>query len=190
INTIVVEADGSLSASNTDAFGFIECLRDEKPDWRADAGPAVVMGAGGGSRAVVASLAERGAREIRVVNRTLERAHRLAADFGAPVRAIPWAQRHEALDGAGLMVNTTSQGMKGQPPLDLALDRLPRSALVCDIVYVPLETPLTTAARQRGNPVVNGLGMLIHQARAAFKAWFGVIPEATPELRKLVEATI
>ena len=190
INTVVVEADGSLSGSNTDAFGFLESLKEAKPDWRADAGPIAVMGAGGGARAVVASLAERGAREVRVANRTFARAQMFAADFGAPVRAIPWEQRHDALDRASLLVNTTSQGMAGQPPLDLSLDRLPGSALVCDIVYIPLETPLLTAARKRGNPVVNGVGMLIHQARAAFKAWFGVMPDATAELRKLVEATI
>jgi shikimate dehydrogenase len=190
INTIAVGEDGSLTASNTDAFGFIECLREAKPDWRADAGPAAVMGAGGGARAVVASLAERGAREIRVANRTFARAQKLATDFGTPVRAVPWEQRHDALDGISLLVNTTSQGMVGQAPLDLALDRLPPRALVSDIVYIPLETPLLAAARKRGNPAVNGLGMLIHQARPAFQAWFGVLPDATPELRRLLETTI
>jgi shikimate dehydrogenase len=190
VNTIVVDEGGALSGSNTDAFGFVESLKEAMPAWRADSGPAAVMGAGGGARAVVASLAERGAKEIRLANRTLVRAQALAADFGAPVRAIPWEQRHDALDGASLLVNTTSQGMTGQPSLDLLLDRLPSRALVCDIVYIPLETPLLAAARKRGNPVVNGLGMLIHQARPAFKAWFGVMPAATPELRRLAEATI
>jgi len=190
INTIVVEADGSFSGSNTDVFGFLASLTEAKPDWRADVGPAAVMGAGGGARAVVASLADRGAREIRVANRTFARAQKLATDFGAPVRAVPWEQRHDALDGVSLLVNTTSQGMVGQAPLDLALDRLPPRALVSDIVYIPLETPLLAAARKRGNPAVNGLGMLIHQARPAFQAWFGVLPDATPELRRLLEATI
>ena len=190
INTIVVAEDGSLFGFNTDVYGFIECVKEAKPDWRADAGPAAIMGAGGGARAVVASLAERGAKEIRVANRTFARAQQLATDFGAPVRAIPWEQRHEAIDGASLLVNTTNQGMVGEPPLDLSLDRLPKSALVCDIVYVPLETPLLRAARQRGNPAVNGLGMLLHQARPAFKAWFGVLPDVTPELRRLLEATV
>ena len=190
INTIAVGDDGTLSGFNTDVFGFIECLKEAKPDWRADAGPAAIIGAGGGARAVVAALAERGAKEMRLVNRTFARAEKLAADFGTPVRVIPWEQRHDALDGASLLVNTTSQGMVGQPPLDLALDRLPKSALVSDIVYIPLETPLLTGARRRGNPVVNGLGMLIHQARPAFEAWFGVLPDATPELRCLVEGTI
>ena len=190
INTIVVETDGSLSGSNTDAFGFVESLKEAKPDWRADAGPAAVMGAGGGARAVVASLAERGAKEIRVANRTLARAEAIARDFGAPVRAVPWERRHDALVGASLLVNTTSQGMAGQQPLDLSLDRLPRSALVADIVYIPLETPLLAAAARRNNPIVNGVGMLIHQARAAFETWFGIMPDATPELRALLAQTI
>jgi shikimate dehydrogenase len=190
INTIVVGEDGALAGSNTDAFGFTESLKEAKPDWRADAGPAAIMGAGGGARAVVASLAERGAKEIRVANRTFERAAALARDFGAPVRAIPWEQRHDALDGVALLVNTTSQGMAGQASLDLSLERLPRSALIADIVYIPLETPLLASARGRGNAVVNGMGMLLHQARAAFKAWFGVMPDATPELRRRLEATI
>ena len=190
INTIVVGEDGTLSGFNNDAYGFIECLREAKPDWRADSGPAAVMGAGGGARAVVASLAERGAKEIRLLNRTFARAQTLAAGFGAPVRALPWEQRHAAIEGASLLVNTTNQGMVGQPPLDLSLDRLPQSALVSDIVYVPLETPLLAAARRRGNPAVNGLGMLMHQARPAFKAWFGILPHVTPELRRLLEATI
>jgi shikimate dehydrogenase len=190
INTIVVGDDGMLSGSNTDAFGFIESLKEARPDWRADAGPATIMGAGGGARAVIASLAERGAKEIRVANRTLARAEALARDFGPPIRAVAWERRHDALDGASLLVNTTNQGMSGQPPLDLSLEQLPRSALIADIVYIPLETPLLAAARERGNSVVNGVGMLIHQARAAFKAWFGVMPDATPELRRILEATI
>ena len=190
INTVLAGEDGTLFGFNTDVFGFAESLKEAKSDWRANAGPVAVIGAGGGARAVLASLAERGAKEIRVANRTPARAMALAADFGAPVRAVPWEQRHEALDGVSLLVNTTSLGMSGQPPLDLSLDGLPRSALVCDIVYIPLETPLLSAARKRGNAVVNGLGMLIHQARPAFKAWFGVMPDATPELRRLAEATI
>lgn len=190
VNTVVVGQDGSLFGFNTDSFGFIECLKEAKPDWRADAGPAAVIGAGGGARAVVAALAERGAKEIRLANRTIARAQKLAADFGAPVRVTPWEQRHEALEGASLLVNATSQGMAGQAPLDLSLDRLPKGAVVCDIVYIPLETPLLAAARKRGNPTVDGLGMLLHQARPAFKAWFGILPEVTPELRRVLEATM
>jgi shikimate dehydrogenase len=149
-----------------------------------------VIGAGGGARAVLVSLADKGAREIRLINRTAERAAALAQEFGSPIRALPWSERHAALDGAAMLVNTTSQGMTGQPPLDLALDRLPGAALVSDIIYIPRETPLLEAARRRGNRTVNGLGMLLNQARPAFHAWFGVMPEVTPELRAMIEATI
>jgi shikimate dehydrogenase len=189
INTIVVEADGSLSGYNNDGFGYVQSLLDAKPDWRADAGPVTVLGAGGAARAVIASLADRGAREIRIANRSPQRAEDLAKEFGAPVKAVPWAQRNDALADVALLVNTTSQGMVGQPPLDISLARLPAHSLVSDVVYVPLETPLLAAARQRGNPTVNGLGMLLNQARPAFKAWFGVMPEITPELRAAVQAT-
>jgi shikimate dehydrogenase len=190
INTVVVAEDGSLDGFNNDGFGYIESLREAQPSWRADAGPAVVLGAGGGARAVVASLADRGAKEIRLLNRTPARAEHLAREYGAPVKAVLWDQRHDAIADAALLVNATSQGMQGQPPLDLSLDRLPARAMVSDIVYIPLETPLLATARQRGNATVNGLGMLLNQARPAFKAWFGVMPEVTPELRRMVEATI
>jgi len=190
INTIVVEADGTLSGYNTDAFGFIQSLLDAQPDWRADAGPITVLGAGGAARAILVALAERGAKEIRLCNRSLDKAQALAAEFGGPIRAVPWAQREDALDGVALLVNTTSLGMKGQDPLELPLDRLPRHTLVSDIIYVPLETPLLAAARQRGNPTVNGLGMLLNQARPAFQHWFGLMPEVTPDLRRMIEATL
>ena len=189
-NCIVVRPDGSLLASNTDVYGFIEGLVEADPSWRPDAGPIVVIGAGGGSRAAVYSLAERGAREIRLLNRTAERAQALAAEFGGPITALPWSERHAALEGAVMLVNTTSQGMVGEPPLDLDLDRLPQRALVADIVYIPRETPLLAAARARGNRTVNGLGMLLHQARPAWRAWFGIDPDVTPDLRALIEGTI
>jgi len=189
INTIVVEKDGRLSGFNNDGFGYIQSLLDAQADWRADAGPITVLGAGGAARAVVLSLADRGAKEIRLLNRSLQKAQDLAREFGAPVRAIPWEERHEALADVALLVNTTNQGMAGQSPLDLSLDRLPKHALVSDVIYIPMETPLLAAARQRGNPTVNGLGMLLNQARPAFKAWFGVMPEITPELRRAIEAT-
>jgi shikimate dehydrogenase len=147
-----------------------------------------VIGAGGGARAVLVGLIDQGARQIRLINRTPARAAALAQALGGPIKPLDWGQRHAALDSAAMLINTTNQGMIGEPPLDLALDRLPVSALVCDIVYIPRETPLLAAARQRGNPTVNGLGMLIHQARAAFQTWFGIMPEATPELRAMVEA--
>ena len=190
VNCVIVQPDGSLLGTNNDGYGYIHSLSDAYPDWHADAGPAVVLGAGGGSRAVVASLLDAGAPEIRLLNRTPARARDLAAEYGARVTALPWEERGEALAGAALLVNATSQGMVGQEPLDIALDRLPRSALVSDIVYIPLETPLLAAARARGNRAVNGLGMLLHQAVPAFEAWFGVRPEVTPELRRMIEATI
>lgn len=190
VNTLVVQPDMSLKGMNTDGFGYIQSLLDEKPDWRADAGPITVLGAGGAARAVVLALADRGAREIRLLNRTFDKAEALANEFGAPVRALPWEERHAALADVALLVNTTSQGMHGQPDLDLKLDALPRHALVSDIIYVPLETPLLAAARQRGNTTVNGLGMLLNQARPAFQAWFGVMPEVTDELRQALIATL
>ena len=190
INCVVVEADGSLTGRNYDGFGFTASLRAAAPGWRADAAPAVVLGAGGGARAIVAGLIDAGAREIRLFNRTLGRAEALAGDFGQPVAVYPWEERRDALSGAGLLVNATSQGMIGQPPLDIALDALPSNALVADIVYAPLETPLLSAARRAGLMPVDGLGMLLHQARPAFRDWFGIMPDATPTLRALIAATL
>ena len=190
LNTIVVQPDGSLKGFNNDGFGYIQSLLDAKPDWRADAGPITVLGAGGAARAVVLSLAERGAKEIRLLNRSFEKAQALADEFGSPIKALPWSERNAALADIALLVNTTNQGMHGNPDLDLQLDALPVSALVSDVIYVPLETPLLAAARKRGNATVNGLGMLLNQARPAFHAWFGVMPEVTPELRQMVEATL
>ncbi|MBI2724671.1 MAG: shikimate dehydrogenase [Polaromonas sp.] len=189
MNTIVVQPDGSLKGFNNDGFGYIQSLIDAQPDWRADAGPITVLGAGGAARAVVLSLADRGAKEIRLLNRTFDKAEALANEFGVPVKALPWEERHAALADVALLVNTTSQGMHGQPDLDLNLDALPKHALVSDVIYVPLETPLLAAARKRGNPTVNGLGMLLNQARPAFHAWFGVMPEITEELKQALIAT-
>jgi shikimate dehydrogenase len=189
INCVVVRFDGSLQGQNHDAFGYIESVRETSSGWRADRGPIVVIGAGGGARAVLVSLIDEGAREIRLVNRTPERAKALERELGRPIEALDWDDRRAALDGAAMLVNTTSRGMSGEPALDLPLDALPVSALVSDIVYIPRETPLLAAARMRGNPTVNGLGMLLHQARPAFKAWFGIMPEVTPELRAMIEAT-
>jgi shikimate dehydrogenase len=189
ISCVIVRPDGSLAGTNNDSYGFVHNIMQERPDWRGDAGPVVLVGAGGGARAVAYSLAGRGAPEIRVVNRTFDRAQALVSAFGPPLSAIRWEDRHRALAGATMLVNTTSQGMVGESPLDLMLDALPTIALVCDIVYVPLETPLLAAARRRGNPTVDGLGMLLHQARPAWQAWFGIEPEVTRELRALIEAT-
>ncbi len=189
VNTIVVAEDGSLAGSNTDGFGFLENLREGSPGWRASAGPAVVLGAGGASRAILVALMDAGAPEIRLLNRTAERAERLAAELGGPIRVLPWDRRTQALDGAALMVNTTTQGMAGEPPLEIDLAALPPSAVVTDIVYTPLITPLLAQAKARGNAVVDGLGMLLHQARPGFEAWFGHRPEVTADLRSFVLGT-
>lgn len=189
VNCVVVAPDGSLEGRNHDGFGYIESVREAQPKWRADTGPIVVIGAGGGARAVLVGLVDQGAREIRLVNRTPARGKALAQDLGGPIGALRWEEREAALEGAAMLINATNQGMLGEPPLDIALDRLPVSALVSDIVYIPRETALLAAARRRGNPTVNGLGMLLHQARPAFHAWFGIMPDMTPELRAMIEAT-
>ena len=188
VNTIVVEKDGTLTGFNNDGNGFVQSLRDAKADWRPDAGPIVVLGAGGAARAVVASLAAQGAREIRLVNRTFERAQGIAKEFG-PVTAFPWEQRNDALADVALLANATNQGMAGKPALDISLDRLPPHALVGDLIYIPPETPLLAAARARGNMTVNGLGLLLNQARPAFQAWYGVLPDITPGLLRAIQAT-
>ena len=188
INCVVVRPDGSLAGFNHDAFGYIESIREAQPGWRADAGPIAMIGAGGSARAILVGLIEAGARDIRLINRTLKRAEDLARDLGGPIEPVPWSERHTALAEAAMLINTTSQGMSGEPPLDLALDALPTRALVSDIIYIPRETPLLAAARKRGNPIVNGLGMLLHQARPAFQLWSGIMPEVTTELRALIEA--
>ena len=197
INTIVVEADGTLSGYNNDGYGYIQSLLVAKPDWQADAGSALIMGAGGAARAVLVSLAEKGVKDIRICNRTDSHAHDLVAAFkddfaqnlGTTLTAVPWEQRHQALADVALLVNTTSQGMGSNPPLDIHLDLLPTTALVSDVVYIPMETSLLKAAKARGNATAGGLNMLLHQARPAFHKWFGVLPEVTPELVKIVETT-
>lgn len=181
VNTIVVGPDGELAGSNTDAYGFIENLRAGAPAWRAVSGPAVIIGAGGAAKAVAVALADAGVPDIRIVNRTEARARALAEAIGAST--VAWEARRAALDGAALVVNASALGMTGQPPLDLDLSPLPESAVVNDIVYAPLETPLLAAARARGNPVVDGIGMLLHQGRPGFRAWFGVDPAVDDALR-------
>jgi shikimate dehydrogenase len=133
---------------------------------------------------------QRGARDIRLCNRTHARALNLAKDFGGPITVLPWEQRHDAIEGIAMLVNATSQGMIGQAALDLKLDKLPVSALVNDIIYIPRETPLIAAARARGNRTVTGLGMLLHQGIPAWQAWFGIAPTVTAELRRRIEATL
>ena len=189
INTIVVQPDGALHGFNNDGYGYIQCIKDAKPDWRADTGPITVLGAGGAARAIVLSLINEGAKEIRLINRTQEKAQALADEFGSSVKVLNWSERNNALSNIAMLVNTTNQGMHGQPDLDIRLDDLPASALVSDAIYIPLETPLLVAAKARGNKTVNGLGMLLNQARPAFEAWYGVLPEITPELHKAIAAT-
>ncbi len=186
VNTVVVALGGVLEGRNTDGLGFVENLLASVRGWNPASGPAAIIGAGGAARAIAAALLDAGAPELRVVNRTAGRAERLAADLGGHVAVHGWGDRAKALDDAALLVNATSLGMAGQPPLDLPLDRLPPTAIVNDIVYSPLETRLLAAARARGNTAVDGLGMLLHQARPGFSAWFGVDPEVTPELRRFV----
>ena len=190
MSCVVVREDGTLFGTNNDWLGFIGNLKQFFPDFRADTGPVTVIGAGGGGRAVVHAMLDQGAREIRLVNRTLERAAAIAAEFGGPITPVRWEERHEALDGAGMVVNATSQGMKGEPVLDIRLDALPVSALAVDIIYTPLETPFLHAARMRGNPTLNGLGMLLHQGPAAWKRWFGIEPAITDALRRRMEQAL
>ena len=190
INTIVVQADGALHGFNNDGFGYIQSLHEAQPSWQANAGPVVILGAGGAARAIVVSLLDAGAEEIRILYRTRDKAEALAQEFGSRITTYEWRERHEALSGCALLVNTTSLGMHGQEALEINLAQLPTSALVSDAIYVPLETPLLAQARKRGNSTVNGLGMLLHQARPAFHAWFGVMPEVTPELRQTIIATL
>lgn len=187
VNTLVIGPDGKITGRNTDAVGFLLNLK-EAPGFASSAGPAVILGAGGAARAVCAALLEDGVPEIRLVNRSLDRARQLAADLGGPIVPIDWSGRAEALSDAALLVNSTSLGMTGQPPLDIALDRLPETALVNDLVYAPLETGLLAVARARGNRVADGIGMLLHQARPGFHAWFGVMPEITPDIREMMLA--
>jgi shikimate dehydrogenase len=189
VNTVVVEKDGSLTGFNNDGNGFIQSLRDADSNWRPDSGPILVLGAGGASRAVVASLAAQGATEIRVANRTLDKAREIADAVGPLVKVVPWEQREDALDGVAMLANATSLGSAGKPPLDISLERLPKRTIVGDLIYVPPETPFLAAARARGNVTVNGLGLLLNQARPAFNAWFGVMPEITPALRQAIAAT-
>jgi len=186
VNTLMVREDGTILGDNTDAFGFIANLRQAQPDWRGTAGPAALLGAGGAARAIVAALLDAGAPEIRLVNRTTRRAEEIAAAVGGPVKVLPWEARADALKDAALLVNSTNLGMAGQQELELDLRNLPTAATVYDIVYVPLMTELLKAAERRGNRIVDGIGMLLHQGRPGFKAWFGGDPQVTPALRAFV----
>jgi shikimate dehydrogenase len=188
-NTLWLE-DGVLCASNTDIYGFLTNLDDQAPGWDKLGLPAAVLGAGGAARGVIRGLLDRGIAEIRLVNRTRERAEALVAGFGEAVRTFEWGTRSRMLANCGLLVNTTMLGMTGQPPLDIDLAAMPAQAVVSDIVYSPLETPLLRDARARWLRTVDGLGMLLHQAVPGFEKWFGVRPRVTAELRDLIIADL
>jgi shikimate dehydrogenase len=189
VNTLWFEA-GGLRATNTDVEGFINNLDASVPAWDRGLETAAVLGAGGAARAVVAALIERGIERINVFNRSFERAEALRAQFGDHVHPLRWEERNGLLADTGLVINATSLGMSGQPALGISLSRLPLSAVVADIVYAPIETPLLAAARDRGLRTVDGLGMLLHQAVGGFERWFGVRPQVTEALRVLVTADL
>ncbi|MCB1487869.1 MAG: shikimate dehydrogenase [Bauldia sp.] len=189
LNTIWLE-DGKLVGANTDAPGFLASLDQEAPGWDATPGPAVVLGAGGAAKAIVYALRSRGFAPVTIVNRTEKRAEQIARNLGGPIEAARMTALPGLLPGARVLVNTTTLGMEGQPPLDLDLAPLADDAVVSDIVYVPLETGLLKAARQRGLRTVGGLGMLLHQAVPGFEHWFGKRPEVTPALRAAVLETL
>jgi len=188
-NTLWLDGD-RLRSTNTDVEGFIGALDAAAPDWRARADGAVVLGAGGGARAVVYGLIECGVTTIHVVNRTFEKAVAFRERFGPAVRPARWSDVPRLLDNARLLVNATSLGMAKQPPLDIDVNRLAPDAVVSDVVYVPLKTALLAAAERRGLRIANGLDMLLHQAVRGFELWFGVRPEVTRELFDLLAADI
>jgi shikimate dehydrogenase len=189
VNTLWFE-DGSLRATNTDVEGFINNLDASVPAWDRGLEIAAVLGAGGAARAIVAGLLERGVERINVFNHNFDRATALQAQFGDQVYPLRWEEKNGLLAETGLVVNATSLGMSGQPALDISLGRLPLSAVVADIVYAPIETPLLKAAKERGLRTVDGLGMLLHQAVGGFERWFGVRPQVTEALRMLVAADL
>jgi shikimate dehydrogenase len=176
-NTLIFRPDGKIHADNTDGYGFITNLQQGAPDWDPSAGPAVVLGAGGAARAVVASLIEAGSPEILLTNRTRDRAEQLREDFGQKIKVVDWVQAGNLFEGAGVVVNTTSLGMVGKPELRVPLDGLEAGTLVTDLIYAPLQTRLLKVAEEAGCTVVDGLGMLLHQAVPGFERWFGQRPE-------------
>ena len=185
-NTLTFGADGTVSADNTDAYGFAQNLRQSAPDWQPDLGPTVLFGAGGAARAVIVALLDAGAPEIRIANRTRSRAEALKERFGDRVTVVDWDHASESLEGATTVVNTTSLGMTGQAPWPVPLDRLCRDAVVTDLVYAPLETAFLSAARARGCHCVDGLGMLLHQGVPGFERWFGIRPQVGSATRDAV----
>ena len=186
INTVTVKDNGRLIGLNTDSHGFINNLIETCPGFSAEIGPSVVLGAGGAARAVIVSLLNNNVPEIRLLNRDLEKAKTLALGISKKIKVFDWSARSDVLSEAILLVNTTSLGMKGQPDLEINLVNIPKSAVVYDIVYNPVNTHLLKTARNQGNTTVDGLGMLLHQAKPGFAEWFGVDPEINIELRNHV----
>jgi shikimate dehydrogenase len=195
-NTLWLDQAGRLNATNTDALGFMTNLEAQAPRWNLGRRPVLVIGAGGAARAILYGLLKGGAAKILLANRTRDKAETLTGYFGPMsetrdwIEVVDWKERNRAVADCGLLVNTTSLGMTGQAPLDIDLAGLPADAVVADIVYAPLVTPLLTAAKNRGRTTVDGLGMLLHQAVPGFERWFGVRPEVTPELRAHVASSL
>lgn len=187
-NTLTFREDGTFRADNTDGYGFIQNLISTAPSWQADTGPAAVLGAGGACRAIIVALLDAGCPEIRLSNRTIDRAEGLARQFGPKIKVVDWGQEAALFSEVALAVNTTSLGMEGQPSFEFALDGLPNAALATDLIYTPLNTPFLQAAREKGCTTVDGLGMLLHQAVPGFERWFGKRPEVTDALRDIVLA--
>lgn len=185
-NTILFRNDGKVHADNTDGYGFTESLRQGAPDWSPKSGPAAVIGAGGAARAIVTALIDAGVPEIRISNRTKSRAETLRQEFGVKIKVYDWVQAGNMFEGATTVVNTSSLGMQGKPPLRIPLDGIEKTAVVTDLVYAPLETELLAYARSIGCRAVDGLGMLLHQAAPGFERWFGVRPEVDEDLRQAV----
>jgi shikimate dehydrogenase len=185
-NTLIFRKDGKIHADNTDGYGFIENLRQNAPGWNPKSGPAAVLGAGGAARAVVASLLDVGVEELRISNRTRARADALRSEFGSRIHVHDWVQAGNMLEGATTVVNTTSLGMTGRPELRVPLDGLTAGAVVNDLVYTPLITPLLEAAAQKGCITVDGLGMLLYQATPGFERWFGHRPPVDAAARNTV----
>lgn len=185
-NTLVFQQDGKIYADNTDGYGFIENIRQQAPAWQATEGQALVLGAGGAARAVVSALLEAGVQEVSIANRTRSRAEQLQSDFGARVNVVEWVKVGTEIQYAHTLVNTTSLGMTGKPALNICLDELKPETLVTDLVYSPLETEFLQAAREKGCTVVDGLGMLIHQAVPGFERWFGQKPVVDQIVRDIL----
>ena len=186
VNTVVVRKDGTLLGHNTDGLGFLANIQEKKENFDIKQKPVVILGTGGAARGICAALVLAGVPEIRLVYRTKEKAENLASSVGGNFRLIEWSKKETALKGAGLFANATTLGMNGFDPLEIDLSDLDTSAIVADAVYSPLKTKLLKQAAEKGHITADGLGMLLHQACPAFQAWFGIMPEITPELRELV----